>query len=494
MVCTEILHNLQTSRELGAHQLQTWEIEMTNLKWLRQALLGGAALSVLATGAQADELTALKAQLEALQSRVNQLETQPAPALPAGTKLLTVHRGPGSYNQLRYERPADRVQDHQGYTIAVTPTADMPAPVSEVTVSGDIRVNLIYQTYEVDGDDDHFIDLDEDNDDDTSEYVGSDSADFDIRARGRIRVDGRTETAIGEIGGSIRVRGDSSGPTQEDAFIDLAWGYWQMTPNLQLGGGWDDDLAKVPVGVDSNMNSDPIVYKAGPTNEKYAQLRLTYNSGGFTAAVAVEHNPQDNDESGSILDPEDKGAVFPGVAGLVSFDTGSLFLVATAKWEQDEREFFTADDTTYEYADSDDDWVVGGGAILKVSDMFRIEAAATFGEGMQEFDVWSSQVGENDMEHWNASAFAVLGFAEGWGFELGGAYSSLEHEDDEAEVYDVDEDDAVGDIWSVLAALTWNPVDQLTMIWGAGYNHLEADDEAADADWWSVGMSTSWRF
>jgi hypothetical protein len=47
MVCTEILHNLQTSQELGAHQLQTWEIEMTNLKWLRQALLGGAALSVL---------------------------------------------------------------------------------------------------------------------------------------------------------------------------------------------------------------------------------------------------------------------------------------------------------------------------------------------------------------------------------------------------------------------------------------------------------------
>ncbi len=54
---------------------------MTNLKWLRQALLGGAALSVLATGAQADELTALKAQLEALQSRVNQLERQRQPLL-----------------------------------------------------------------------------------------------------------------------------------------------------------------------------------------------------------------------------------------------------------------------------------------------------------------------------------------------------------------------------------------------------------------------------
>jgi hypothetical protein len=42
---------------------------MRKLKWLRQALLGGAALSVVATGAQADELAMLKTQLEALQSR-----------------------------------------------------------------------------------------------------------------------------------------------------------------------------------------------------------------------------------------------------------------------------------------------------------------------------------------------------------------------------------------------------------------------------------------
>jgi len=51
---------------------------MTNTKWLRRALLGGVALSVMAAGAQADELSALKAQLEALQARVNTLESQPA--------------------------------------------------------------------------------------------------------------------------------------------------------------------------------------------------------------------------------------------------------------------------------------------------------------------------------------------------------------------------------------------------------------------------------
>src|SRR5690606_41794136 len=43
-----------------------------------RALLGGVALTVLSAGAQADELNDLKAQLEALQAQVNQLENRPA--------------------------------------------------------------------------------------------------------------------------------------------------------------------------------------------------------------------------------------------------------------------------------------------------------------------------------------------------------------------------------------------------------------------------------
>ena len=39
---------------------------MTNTKWLKRALLGGVALGVMAAGAQADELSELKAQLESL--------------------------------------------------------------------------------------------------------------------------------------------------------------------------------------------------------------------------------------------------------------------------------------------------------------------------------------------------------------------------------------------------------------------------------------------
>jgi hypothetical protein len=60
---------------------------------LRKALLGGAALAVMTTGAQADELTALKAQLEALQNRVDTMEA--APANLEGKSLLTFERGQG---------------------------------------------------------------------------------------------------------------------------------------------------------------------------------------------------------------------------------------------------------------------------------------------------------------------------------------------------------------------------------------------------------------
>ena len=115
---------------------------MSNTKWLRRALLGGVALSVMATGAQADELSALKAQLEALQSRVNTLEAAPAPAaLPEGYSYMTYARGQGSNSDWGNESKTDsiNVSNDRGFTVAVTPTADIPAPVAEVTVYGYVK-------------------------------------------------------------------------------------------------------------------------------------------------------------------------------------------------------------------------------------------------------------------------------------------------------------------------------------------------------------------
>src|SRR5689334_3151779 len=92
----------------------------TIMKMMKWALLGGAALAVTATSARADDLAALKAQIEALQSRVTQLEAQPEAAMPSGYSLMTLRSGQVDIDQTGI-RPADRIAEDSGFTISVMP-------------------------------------------------------------------------------------------------------------------------------------------------------------------------------------------------------------------------------------------------------------------------------------------------------------------------------------------------------------------------------------
>ncbi len=140
---------------------------------------------------------------------------------------------------------------------------------------------------------------------------------FDITTRGRLRIDGKTETAIGEVGGTIRLQGTDG----DAADMNIIWGYWQMTPNLQLGAGYTDSLAAIQASVDWNGNAVLNGFNAGPTNQSVSSFRLTYNNGGLTLAAALEDN--------------DVGDI-PAVAGYIGFDTGSFLINASAIWEEDD--------------------------------------------------------------------------------------------------------------------------------------------------------------
>src|SRR5690242_21634056 len=82
------------------------------MKMMKWALLGGAAFAVMSTSAQADELTALKAQLEALQARVTQLEAQPATSMPSGYSLLSMRDGSQAAPVARSEEHTSELQSH----------------------------------------------------------------------------------------------------------------------------------------------------------------------------------------------------------------------------------------------------------------------------------------------------------------------------------------------------------------------------------------------
>jgi hypothetical protein len=300
---------------------------------------------------------------------------------------------------------------------------------------------------------------------DIGESAGFDTNFFDVTTRGRLRIDGKTETAIGEVGGTIRLQATDG----TEADMNIIWGYWQMTPNLQLGAGFTDSLAAIQASVDWNGNAVLNGFNAGPTNQSVSSFRLTYTNGGLTLAAALEDN-----EVGDI----------PAVAGYIGFDTGSFLINASALWQDDDSSTFTdAVAANVAFNDTNDDWVVGVGVIANLGDMLRIEAAANKGEGYTPAIYGVQSLGENDMRFWSASLLAVLSFGNNLSLEIDAGYTDLNHEGDEtftpgagAGVF-LAPNDQIEKLWSLGGALYWDPVDQLTLGWGVGWNKQEDDGE-----------------
>jgi opacity protein-like surface antigen len=328
---------------------------MTNTKWLRRALLGSVALGVMASGAQADELSDLKAQLEALQSRVDQIEQQPAQmALPEGVSLLSISRGQTDLPNYGTQAAREQNPSERGFTIAVTPTADLPAPIAEVVVYGYVKGDVIYDFTKDLGD---------------SFYVGglwSSNGDHDDHIRlharqSRFGIRSRTDTAIGQI--RTQIEGDffSGGNVFR---LRHAYGEWDMTPNWTfLAGQTWRTAVLLPIGVTTVDFSS----SAGPNGfPRAAQVRLTYHSGPISWAVAIEAPSHTSD------------AKWPNLSSYLQFDApgGHTFIVTGTVAD--------ARDTDYDFISGDNvGWAVQAGANINLADIATLTVGGLYGEGGQ---------------------------------------------------------------------------------------------------------------
>ncbi len=277
-------------------------------KWLRRALLGGVAMTVMAAGAQADELSALKAQLEALQARMATIDARGA-ALPEGVSLLTIERGTTGgllKNELFDNRSLDQNAASRGVTIAVTPTADLPAPTVTIEIGGHVRALALWndgtrtpQPAAASGVPVTFtgvadtLNPEPDGTDDTIGdrlfAVGEGSrglpTDFDLAARGQIDIAMSVDTSMGRVTGGIQLRGDMGGGGAYTPNLDIrtAWATWQMTDALSLTFGQTGQIAAL-----SNVSYATIATPYGLDNSRRPQLRLTYASGPFNLRFGIE--------------------------------------------------------------------------------------------------------------------------------------------------------------------------------------------------------------
>jgi hypothetical protein len=406
------------------------------MKMMKWALLGSAALAVTATAARADDLSALKAQIEALQTRVSQLEAQPQASMPSGYSLMALRDGQGTYDGIVPERYGDRIREDSGFTLSVVPSADV-APVAEVSVSGEIRTALIY----TDADSDPLTINNTQNED----FHGRDN--LDVANRGRIFVKGKVDTAVGEVGGYFRLEASGGGnfsDYSESVKMNKAYGWWKFAPEWELMAGYNDNTGALQTSYDWLVSSIPIA-TVGPSNVNNEQFRLTFTSGPLAFAISVEDPDSENGIASKrhnyfYTNSNPDRSDLPNLQAYLMYSSDAFTaqvvgLVQDDKWGHDT------------------DWAIGGGATVGVAEHFTLLAAAVVGQGTSSYANNVAPI-TADEDFWGASAGVIANIAEDTRVELGVGYEDYDH---------------AGTAFGVNGGLFWDPVSQVTLGLGATY-------------------------
>jgi len=388
---------------------------------MKLGLLGGAALAVMAVGAQADELSALKAEIEALNARVAQLET--SPAMPSGYSLMTYSKGdatvvPGN----NYDYYLDKGYSDKANVIGILPTADAP-PSTTIEWSGYVYAIVMYNEY------DHYADYTTD----------SNYGELSIITRAQLRVVGKTDTAVGEVG--VRVQLRSSGPGVEgdrDFFANEYWGWWAMTPELTLGGGYSGSLGQIGYGMDGACNcwytdwysSSSSSYRNGSFDGSYdpgdtAQIRLSWASGPIGLAIALEESDGDTEkEDGRFYAGHGDMAIAGQFTWTGDTINGEISAIA-----------YEADDVS---PGDEDGYQIGAGIGFGLGDIATLSLAAAIGHEPIRDD------------YWGVSGLVSFGLTDTVSAEAGANWKTWSD-------YSGD-----NDLLEVIAGVYYNPVSQLT--------------------------------
>ncbi len=495
------------------------------MKTMKMALMAGAAVAVSAAVAHADELTDLKAQVEALNARVAAMET--APSVPTGYQLLAISKGEAAQVPGMLGSDRDRVVNDNATIISVMPTADAPAGTT-ISWSGYVRAAIVYAGQEGDATFKRAYN-------DGTGYAqvtkikisGSNDDDWDVKARGQLRVVATTDTAVGEVGVELKMRADFNGNGAGDVYMKTAWGYWAMTPELTLGGGYAGSLGNIGYGYDGACtcyytdNAD-LSFDPGDTT----QMRLSYASGPFSMAVAIEDSGFNN---GFGNDNNNYNGQNLGVAGEIKYsgDSFSGEISGVYRSINDNDYDFGGNGvdpngiskTAFGYnANIDALWQVGVGVGFNLGDIASLSLAAAMGSGpTQEVnsngDIVTSYPVSNDW--WGITGLASANLSDSVHAELGAGYKHREGDShngvDWASTGPVWKYSGFDyDTWGILGGLYYTPVDQLTIgLEGEWYtadtnvtrkgiagtlNEGYKDTLDVSTDNWTVDLVSVWRF
>jgi hypothetical protein len=393
---------------------------MTNSKWL-SALLAGTALTVASTAAFAD------------------------------TSFLTMTRNAAG----------------EGVTFKVSPTADMPAATTEVTVAGEVRALLrSSKTINVAAGA-------------TGLAFSEGDRDNDIATRARIFVRGKTETAVGAVGAKFRVEASDGG----SASINQYTGYWEFAPGITLTAGKTDSISSVVYGADWNGTGG--VWNgvgAGLTNAAVEQVNISFATGPVTFAIGLEDNTSANQFAASDTGTGADFEVNPGIAASMNFSSGDFGAQVAGRTQ-------SFDSTPA--LEGDSGYMIGGGLGYS-SGAFGLQVGAATGRGLANDyiagtsdilgAVTDSAAATNlDLTDDKFSAASVLGT-----FSLTET-TSIEAWYGMGEISDIGTSALSYKVSGYGGGLFWNPVSQLRLGVGGDIATVKHNGTSTDGSRFGVG-------
>jgi len=280
------------------------------------------------------------------------------------------------------------------------------------------------------------------------------------------------------VGAAISFYGDfdnnmtgSTGFTTNSTSVmmDYAWGWWKMTPELTLAGGYNGSLATIGYGIRKINDAYISRGTVGVDGGDFTQLRVSYNSGPVGVALALEHT----DEGDNLASYA--GGPF-GVAAEVTY-SGDVFNAEIAGFLRDADSNYAAAGGKVTQSQ------IGLGIGAKLSDMFDISAAGSFGNNVWYTDGNGEQwIGDG----WEVSAAIVATLSDSVSAEIGAGWSSYD--------FDFGPGDTT-DRLAVAGGVYWSPVSQLKM--GAQASWVSVDETLAteqESDTLKAAFVTWWNF
>ncbi|MGF7158993.1 hypothetical protein FHS85_000603 [Rhodoligotrophos appendicifer] len=456
----------------------------------KRLLLAGVPLAISLASAQADELSSLKAELDQLQNRIQHLASpSPQPRDPDAA-MVTVLRGPGRSSEWKTNRAGEPAPETGGFTLALTPAGDRPAPTHEVTISGYVKGDVIY-------------DFDQDLGDFFSyTRIASvkNSTHTRLHARqSRFNIKSGSDTRIGQIRTLIEgdfMAGGSEGPAEFR--LRHAWGEWDLTPHFTLGAGryWQNFMSPFTGITTVDFNGD--VGLIGRTRND--QVRFTWRDGPALAAMSLE-NP--TAERGDLISAGAKaGTKAPGTSDnlpdlnvRMQYDIpGGHQLVVSGLLRN-----YHAESNGGRGGDDALGWGVQGAANIQLTEFALLSAGAMYGRGLgsyllgPSFGAYVKDGNIELVEQLGLFAGITVNVTDATSINLGWGYS----DQNDKEIAASRVENANVDVMSAHANIIWQPVEQLRLgaevMWGR--REFTTDNRGTDLtrDAWR-GQLGAWFF